>query len=175
MNCGRTLFSLIEVLPQPTYSCIRTLCAIARDPNRKPFKPKLNYEYLCNPDNTQHIERLIKRRKNVGDIHQVIKLRQKLKSMNDTFHDYQTLEEELEKEALKIPNDASPHVWTLGEEPEVLEYVNPKPKFFFTPREFSQLGQRLDILRTENLGNITGTRSYFFKGALAELEHALVK
>lgn len=165
----------MKVLPQQTYSCIRTLCATTRDPNRKTLKPKLNYEYLCNPDNTQYIERLIKHRKNVGDIYKVLELRKKLKSVNQSSHEYQTLEKELEKEALKIPNDASPHLWAYGEEPKVLEYINPKPEFSFTPQEFSRLGQRLDILRTENLGNLTGTRSYFFKGALAELEHALVK
>lgn len=174
LNTGKTYFRLIRVIPQQTYSCIRTLCTTTRDSNRTQ-RPKLNYEYLYNPDNTEYIERLIKYRKNIGDIHKVLQLKQKLESVSKTSHEYQLLQEELEKEALNIPNNASPHLWEYGEEPKVLEYVNPKPQFSFTPLELPQLGQRLDILRTENLGNVTGTRSYFFKGALAELEHALVK
>ncbi|XP_045123604.1 serine--tRNA ligase, mitochondrial-like [Portunus trituberculatus] len=174
MNTARTPINLIRASPHQTYSCIRKLCTTTRDPNRTQ-RPKLNYEYLYNPSNTKYIERLIQHRKNVGDIHKVLQLRQKLESVSESSHEYQLVQEELEKEALNIPNDASPHLWAYGEEPKVLEYVNPKPQFSFTPLELGQLGQRLDILRTENLGNVTGTRSYFFKGALAQLEHALIK
>lgn len=58
---------------------------------------------------------------------------------------------------------------------QVLEMVNPKPRHTFPPQEFSVLAQRLGVLRTENLGNLTGTRSYYFLGGLADLEQALIR
>lgn len=175
MRCAKVQQSLLKVLSQQTYSCRRTLCTSAGNLNKKPLKPKLNYEYLCNPENTHYIENLVRHRKNIGCIHKVLDLNNKLRLAHENSEEYQKLEQELEEEALKIPNDASPHLWEYGEEPKVLEYINPKPEFSFPPQEFSQLAHRLDILRTENLGNITGTRSYFFKGALADLEHALIR
>lgn len=174
LRCVKARYNLLKI-SQQTYSCMRTLYTSNENLKRKPLRPKLNYEYLCNPDNTQHIENLVKHRKNIGCIHKVLDLNKKLKLVDENSDEYQRLEKELEEEALMIPNDASPHLWDYGDNPKVLEYVNPKPEFSFPPQEFSHLAQRLDILRTENLGNITGHRSYYFKGALAELEHALVK
>ncbi|XP_071548107.1 serine--tRNA ligase, mitochondrial [Panulirus ornatus] len=168
---------LKKCLPRKVCSYVRTFCTTPQklnDVNPKP-KIKLDYDYLCDPENAHFIDRLIKSRKNLGDIWKVLEIHKQLKSITSASQEYETLQIELEREALKIPNKASPHLWEYGEDPKILEYVNPKPKFNFRPREFSELGQMLDILRTENLGNLTGSRSYYFKGPLAELEQALTR
>lgn len=135
----------------------------------------LDYEYLCNPENSSVIEELIKKRKGVGDIRKVVELSKKLQSQNMTTEEYTALETELEKAALMIPNKASPHLFEYGETPKVIEYVNSKPDFSFKPREVHELGKDLDIIRMENLGNLTGPRSYYLRGALADLEQALIR
>ncbi|XP_064079029.1 serine--tRNA ligase, mitochondrial-like isoform X2 [Macrobrachium nipponense] len=141
----------------------------------KKMKPKLNYEYLCDPQNLSHIEKLTLLRKGVGDIRKIIDLYNKMKSLPADAQERELLEEELEKEASLIPNDASPHLFEYGEEPRLIEFVNKKPEFDFEPKELHEIGQKLDILRTENLGLLNGSRSYFFRGALADLEQALIR
>lgn len=138
-------------------------------------KPKLDYEYLCDPDNSQYIDQLIKGRKNVGDIWKVLEINKKLQTMSSTSEEYETLKIELEKEALKIPNKASPHLWENGEEPKILELINPKRRFNFKPKSLTELGEKLGILRMANLGNLAGSLSYYFKGGLAEMEQALIR
>lgn len=135
----------------------------------------LDYEYLCNPENSSVIEELIKKRKGVGDIWKVVELSKKLQTPNMTTEEYTALEAELEKAALMIPNKASPHLFEYGETPKVIEYVNSKPDFSFKPREIHELGKDLDIIRMENLGNLTGPRSYYLRGALADLEQVLIR
>ncbi|XP_068242123.1 serine--tRNA ligase, mitochondrial [Palaemon carinicauda] len=139
------------------------------------LKPKLNYEYLCDPQNFSHIETLICLRKGVGNIRKVVDLYYKAISLPADAPERELLEVELEKEASLVPNEASPHLFEYGEEPRLIEFVNKKPEFNFQPKELHEIGQKLDILRTENLGLLTGSRSYFFRGALADLEQALIR
>ncbi|XP_042218495.1 serine--tRNA ligase, mitochondrial-like [Homarus americanus] len=154
---------------------LRTFYTASHKLSDKSTKPQLDYEYLCDPENAHKIDELIKRRKNLGNIWKVHEINKKLKSISPSSQEYEALHMELEREARNIPNKASPHLWDYGDEPKILEFINPKPKFNFTPRELGELGQMLDIMRTENLGNITGSRSYYFKGALADLEQALIR
>lgn len=143
--------------------------------NEQEPKLKLDYEYLCDRKNALYIDRLIKKRKNVGNIWKLLEINDKLNTISSSTQEHEALKKQLEREALSIPNSASPHLWEYGEEPRILEFVNPKPKFNFTPREFSELCHTLDIIRTENLGNLTGSRSYYLKGALADLSQALIR
>lgn len=177
MNYIQHQSQIAKHIPGKVYSYIRTFCTKSqrlKDIQQKP-NLKLDYDYLCDPKNAHYIDRLIKCRKNFGNIWKVLEIDKELKSSTSASQQYESLRMELEREALKIPNKASPHLWDFGEDPKILEYVNPKPEFNFRPREFSELGQMLDILRTENLGNLTGSRSYYFKGPLADLEQALIR
>ena len=57
----------------------------------------------------------------------------------------------------------------------VVEERGIKPRWSFTPQEFHEIAKDLDLLRTENLGNITGSRSYYFIKELVQLEQALIQ
>ncbi|XP_045585001.1 serine--tRNA ligase, mitochondrial [Procambarus clarkii] len=154
----------------------RSFCSLQNFGNaNEKTKPKLDYKYLCNPENAYNIDKLIKKRKNVGNIWKLLEINKKLNGLSSSSQEYEALQTELEREALNIPNNASPHLWEYGEEPKILEFVNPKPKFNFEPLEFSELGQKLDIIRTENLGNLMASRSYYLKGPLSVLEQALIR
>lgn len=132
--------------------------------------PELNTEYLCNPKNITAISENITRRKGVGNIETVHKLHQQLKNNEDD-----QVKQELYNEILKIPNDTHPAVIDYGTEPKVLKYVGEKRDFSFKPKEFHDITKKLNIMRTNQLGNVAGNRSYYFLGALAELEQALIK
>ncbi|XP_071962144.1 serine--tRNA ligase, mitochondrial-like [Antedon mediterranea] len=76
--------------------------------------------------------------------------------------------------ALKLPNRTHPDA-PIGEENQarVIHIHGEKPKFDFPIKGHIELGENLDILRIKNLGNVTGNRSYYLKGAGAQLEEAL--
>lgn len=143
--------------------------------SKENVKLKFDYDYLCDPQNLRHIENLISCRKGIGNIRKVVEVHAKLKKCPKDTRERHLLELELEKEASMIPNKASPHLFQYGEEPKLIELVNKKREYNFKPREILEIGQDLDILRTENLGLLNGSRSYFFRGALANLEQALLR
>ncbi|CAL4060294.1 unnamed protein product, partial [Meganyctiphanes norvegica] len=140
----------------------------------EPKRVQLDYDYLFDPKNTENIERLTQRRKGVGNIRKILNIKEKLSKLQNNAEEYIKIETELENEALLIPNQASPHLMNYGEEPCILEEVNPKPVYNYKPKELHELAKKLDVLRTDNLGNLTGHRSYFFKNGLAEMEQALI-
>jgi len=140
----------------------------------KPKRVELDYDYLFDPQNTKNIEKLIQERKGVGNIRKILNIKEELSKLQNNADEYVKMEKELEKEALLIPNQASPHLLNYGEDPFILEEVNPKPVYSYKPKELHELAKKLDVLRTDNLGNLTGHRSYFFKNALAEMEQALI-
>ncbi|GLV40315.1 Seryl-tRNA synthetase mitochondrial [Carabus blaptoides fortunei] len=132
--------------------------------------PALNTEYLCNPKNITAISENITRRKGVGNIETVHKLHEQLQNNED-----EQVKQQFYNELLKIPNDTHPAVMDYGMEPKILKYVGEKRKFSFKPKEFHDITKKLNIMRTNQLGNVAGNRSYYFLGALAELEQALIK
>ncbi|XP_072032567.1 serine--tRNA ligase, mitochondrial-like [Amphiura filiformis] len=83
---------------------------------------------------------------------------------------------ELYQCAAMLPNRTHPQV-PLDEdaEPTLIELVGTKPNFDFPIKNHIDLGEDLDILRIKHLGHITGHRSYYLKGAGAQLEEALVQ
>lgn len=93
----------------------------------------LDYDYLCDPANTESIARLIRHRKNRGDIRRVVELGRRLQTGGLGNEERLSLEQELEREALRIPNRASPHLWQYGDDPKVWELTHPS---FETRRSF---------------------------------------
>lgn len=175
-TCVKNILQFSRIRKKIPVPVVRVICTDTNN-ERKTVTRRLglDYEYLCNPKNSSVIEELIQKRKGVGDIWKVLELNKKLQSQNLTTQESTALEAELEKAALMIPNKASPHLSEYGETPKVIEYVNSKPEFSFKPLEIHELGKELDIIRLENLGNLTGPRSYYLRGALADLEQALIR
>lgn len=131
--------------------------------------PEYDIEYLTNPVNVPEIEFNIEARKGIGDIKLVHELFKKLGESVLLQKEKYDLFETLQKEMRKLPNKTHPEVLKYGQEPKDVEYVNEKPVFDFKVKEFSEICRKLNILRTEHLGNFTGHKSYFLMSDLAEL------
>ena len=134
--------------------------------------PSLDVQYLKDPRNEEEIIHNIKARKSGGCI----------KTFKSVLGEYDSASQE-EKPALwdrlisaglKIPNRSDPRLIAYGETPHVKELLGEKPAWSFSPKEFHTIAKDLELLRTENLGNLTGQRSYYFIKELAQLEQALI-
>ena len=136
------------------------------------IQSSLNFEFLKDPRNEEEINYNITARKSPGCI----------KTLQNLLANYEAaspelkpvLWEEVVKAGLKIPNVSDPRLVSYGEKPFVSKLVGEKPSGSFLPKEFQVIAKNLDLLRTENLGNLTGQRSYYFIKELAELEQALI-
>lgn len=135
-----------------------------------PKHPSFDTSYLCDPNNLSEINNNIKLRKGVGDINLVHDLKHKLtQSPTDN-----QLKEEFYLELFKIPNKTHPAVENYGTEPHLVKQIGTKQE-----REgvlhFQEIVKKLRLVRTEQLGNFAGNKSYFLLGELAELEQALIR
>lgn len=141
--------------------------------NIKP--PDLDLDYLCNPKNVEEINNNIAARKGLGNIKLVQSLKDKLDALASDDLNHEATLKEFVSEALKIPNRTHPVVQAYGEEPKIVEEVGSKRQFDFKAREFEAIAKQLKLLRLDQLGNVSGNRSYFFLGQMAELQQALIK
>jgi seryl-tRNA synthetase len=84
-----------------------------------------------------------------------------------------TIEQNLEKEARRIPNMAHPDAPRGKEDKDNLEVkrVGKPPHFDFTPKDHVKLGQELDILDFDTATKVSGVKYYYLKneGVLLEL------
>lgn len=137
-------------------------------------QPVLDFEYLGDPKNHEEIKNNVKSRKGHGSIEKVMELLSKIKSLEGETEEKMQLKEKLTAEALKLPNRSDPRLYAYGDTPRIVESPGQKQEFSFRPLQFHEIAAKLDILRTENLGNLTGPRSYYFIKELAQLEQALI-
>ncbi|OGQ44873.1 MAG: serine--tRNA ligase [Deltaproteobacteria bacterium RIFCSPLOWO2_02_FULL_46_8] len=86
------------------------------------------------------------------------------------------IEKKLDNLCLLIPN--TPHlsvpVGKSSEENRVERTWGEKPKFDFTPKDHSEIGEKLGILDFERAAKMSGSRFVIYKGAGAKLERALI-
>lgn len=148
---------------------VRQYCAAVKSCQHKfqLSKPILNEKFLLDEKNIDSIDLNIKLRKGVGDIHLVHDIKAKQSRSNQS--DNAMLSHKLQEEIIKIPNDTHPEVRNYGNEPKVVAVFNEKPEFQHEPLEFSEIGRRLNLLRTEHLGNFAGHKTFFLMSDLAEL------
>lgn len=139
-----------------------------------PKYAELDIDYLCDENNTESIANNIGKRKGVGNIEAVHKLKLKLDEIQPDEKRHEALKKQFYEEMFKIPNKTHPEVFTYGDEPKLVKYVNSKKDFGFSPRDFHEITKRLNLVRTDQLGNVCGSRSYYLLGEMAELEQALV-
>lgn len=155
-----------------TLSSIRTR---TNDFNNRGLKQTINQikseydtDYLTNPVNYGEIKSNIVNRKGVGNIEAVCDLVNKLNQTTDATV-RENLQNELQIAMKSIPNRTHPDVVQYGEKPMEIDSVGSKPKFGFKPKTFPDLCSKLNILRTNQLGNFNGSRSYYLMNELAEL------
>lgn len=82
-----------------------------------------------------------------------------------------TLMNEIENESKKI----HPDIKHIQGDFKVLKSFGKKPVFNFKPLPLNMLKKIRYCLKTDNLTNYCGDRSYYFFGPLAKIEHALVR
>lgn len=170
------MFSLRFVRPfrgfMRSQSTVAQNCQLSNEPKTHKFKLSkavLDENYLLDIKNAESINENSKLRKGVGDIYLIHDIKNQLKSENLTPDDRKTLSEKLQEELKRIPNDTSPDVRNYGEEPKVIAYYNKMPDKENTVLDFGKIGENLNILRTNQISNFTGRRSYFLMNDLAEL------
>lgn len=137
-------------------------------------EPEVDIDYLCNVKYKSEIEENIKHRKGVGNISRVHELYSKLQNDSLSEEKRMNLMKEFKATAKQIPNKTCPLVAFYGDNPKVVKVIGNKTKFDFQPKEFSEITKMLHLLRTDNLSNMSGHKSYYFMGELAEMEQALV-
>lgn len=138
--------------------------------------PDIDLNYYCNIENINEIKNNIQRRKGVGDIDKALYLYKTLKTTSDRDHYYDSIKLNLFKELNILPNRTHPTVENYADEPHVIHEINQKKDFGKNkPLEFSRITELLNLMRTDKLGYTCGNKSYYYFGALAELEEALIK
>ena len=78
---------------------------------------------------------------------------------------------------LQVPNPPAEDVIDGESEKDnkVNRTVGELPKFNFKPLDHVELGEKLDLIDTERAGKIAGSRFYFLKNELVQIEFALVQ
>ncbi|XP_037027854.1 serine--tRNA ligase, mitochondrial-like [Bradysia coprophila] len=138
------------------------------------IKSEYDTEYLTNPANFDHIKSNITKRKGIGDIDQVPGLVNELNRTTDATV-RQNLQHQLDAVLKTLPNLTHPDVVNYGDQPKEIDSIGWKRKFGFKPKSFEELCSSLNILRTNELGNLNGSRSYYLMNELAKMEQALVR
>ncbi|XP_058443907.1 serine--tRNA ligase, mitochondrial [Malaya genurostris] len=143
----------------------------------RPYQPNYDTNYLLNPANIEEILKNINCRKGIGNIELVHAINEELKATPvENATERTNLKLKLLAELGKIPNRTHPDVLSYGANPKVVQYYNEKPTFASEKAfEFSEIAKKMNLLRTEKLGNFTGHKSYYLTGELAELEQALIQ
>lgn len=132
-------------------------------------KPNFDEKYLLDVGNIKRIAENIELRKGVGNIKLVHEIKNKLSSDNLSADSRISINDLLQDELRKIPNETHPEVKNFGDKPKVVAYFNEMPEFKHNPLEFSEITKKLNLLRTDYMGNYAGHKAYFLTGELAEL------
>uniref|UniRef100_T1GUP6 serine--tRNA ligase n=1 Tax=Megaselia scalaris TaxID=36166 RepID=T1GUP6_MEGSC len=120
-----------------------------------------------------NLEKYANLRKSVNNIPEIRKLLTSLQESTDS-ETSKLLSDQLKQELSRLPNETHPDVMDLHE-PVILKTYNKFPEFPSPPHDFDDIAKKLNLIRSSHLGNFCGHKSYYFLGALAELEHALVR
>jgi seryl-tRNA synthetase len=108
------------------------------------------------------------------------RLRARLKTLSDEVKEKETrlkeVEEQIDRALLNVPN--LPHetvpVGTSERDNQVVRAWGDKPAVD-SPREHTEIGEKLGLLDFERAAKVSGTRFVFYRGALARLELAVVQ
>jgi len=107
-------------------------------------------------------------------ISQAKEIKEKIKSLNPEL---EKTEEELKILLLQLPNIPLDDV-PVGKDDSgniVLRKVGDLPKFSFTPKDYMEISQKLDLIDTERAGKVAGPRFGYIKNKLPLLEFAIIK
>jgi len=120
------------------------------------------------------------KKKVAQDAGAVDQLRAEMRAVSQQIKDKEarlkTIEEELDRLLLVIPNLPDPSVpcGSSAEDNRVEREWGEKPSFGFAPRPHFEIGEKLGMLDFERAAKVSGSRFAFYRGALAKLERALI-
>ncbi|KAK9880411.1 hypothetical protein WA026_010290 [Henosepilachna vigintioctopunctata] len=143
---------------------------------RKLFHSRLkdfDIGYICSQKNLKEIEQNIQARKGTGDIKLVQELWNELEGCKTNID----VEERLVSAILDLPNTTHPEVlkYAVDGLPKVVKYIGEKKKFTHKPFDFREIAKRLNLVRFDQLGNFSGSKSYYILGQFANFDRALVQ
>ncbi|MBI4132912.1 MAG: serine--tRNA ligase [Candidatus Sungbacteria bacterium] len=97
--------------------------------------------------------------------------------LGDLEFELRALEEEFTDLMYRIPNLPFDDVPVGKDERDnvVLREVGEKPKFTFRPRDYIELGEKLDLIDTERAAKVSGSRFGYLKHEAPALEFALIQ
>ena len=107
----------------------------------------------------------------------VLKMKE-LDSGNDRLDkDLKELDRKLEEILLKIPNLPLDTVPEGRDERDnvVLEKIGEKPDFGFKPKDYMEIGEKLDLIDVKRAAKVSGTRFGFLRNEAVLLEFALIR
>ncbi|XP_035241834.1 LOW QUALITY PROTEIN: serine--tRNA ligase, mitochondrial [Anguilla anguilla] len=95
-------------------------------------------------------------------------------ALNQLYPRESELEQQHYLRALRLPNNTHPSV-PIGDESQarVVELIGEKPEFDFKVKGHLEIGENLDLIRQRRLAHVSGHRSYYLRGAGAQLQLAL--
>jgi len=131
--------------------------------------PDLNWNFITDPANFDKISKNISLRKSSASLQEVTNLHKNFASKDKNTDVYKSLL----TAGLKLPNMCADRVLEMGEENCVVfqkPFHNPDYKL----RKFEDIARILSGARVSNLGLLTGERTYYLTGVIAELEQALI-
>jgi len=136
-------------------------------PDVNTASPELNWNFITNPANFEKISKNIQLRKSSASIKEVTELYRKYFPLGET------MEPALLSASVKLPNMCSDRVLDMGSENKLV-YEKPFTNPSFKLRKFEDIARILSGAKLNNLGLLTGERSYYLTGVMAELEQALI-
>lgn len=156
-------------------STLRRFCSV----NCKEFNIKSDYydNHPVNENAIKEIEEISATRKNRGNIEVVRDLFKKYQNeQNET--NKRELKTKLRNEFKKFPNKTHPTVLSYGinsDNVEIYSFGDFNKHEQPNAKTYEDLCSHSNTLRMDQLGNFTGSRSYYLMHSVAELEQALVR
>lgn len=124
----------------------------------------LDWHRILDPENVDAIAEDVRRRKGVGDIRQVHHLHGRY--LSAPAEQRAAALEALTAAAIRLPNRTRPG-WQ-GEDMVAVRTVGQKPEFDFPLKDFRWRAEKLNMFRMDNLGLLTGSRTYVSMPVMAE-------
>ena len=106
----------------------------------------------------------------------ILEMRELDKNNDKLDENFKGLEKEFNDLMLQIPNlpfEDVP-VGKSDKENVILRKVGERPKFGFTPKDYLEIAQNLDLIDVKRAAKVSGTRFGYIKGKAALLEFALL-
>ncbi|MEK7593324.1 MAG: serine--tRNA ligase [Patescibacteria group bacterium] len=147
----------------------------------KNINPKLVDDFLALDENwrelVKNIDDLRSQQKKLSqekNIEEAKKLKNKIQDLETDLKSVEKRREEILRLFPNLPLEEVP-IGKNEKENVVVREVGKKPEFDFQPKDYLELGQKLDLIDIERAAKVSGSRFGYLKNQAALLEFALIK